>query len=200
MKYSGAFRYWILPTFILVPLIVMYFSGIPWAREFVCPSINWELGAPENLQLLLLFFIFIISAIAFFRKELRAEKILFLFLAIFTLFVFVEEIDYGAHFLRYFKGHDHTTFRELTGKPNIHNLGNNARIFKRSIYPFMGILFIIAPLLKERFRNPVIRYLIPSRKIIITAIITILSYIIPSRGQKLQERFGCHFITPPLLG
>lgn len=179
MKTGLSFRYWILPLLVLVPLIIMYFSGVEWARNIVCPPVNWELGIVENLQLALLLMIFIIASIAVKRKVNAIERIVFILLSVFTLFVFFEEIDYGTHFLKYFKNQDNTLFSDLTGQANIHNEGNNAKLFKRSIYPLMAALFIIAPLLKDRVKRPLIRYLIPAREIIITAIITIFSYIIP---------------------
>ena len=179
MKTKLHFRYWILPLLVLSPLIIMYFSGVRWAQEFVCPSVNPELGVVENIQLILLFMIFIISVLAVKKKESRIEKIIFLLLSVFSLFVFLEEIDYGKHFLSYFKGHGDTLFRELTGITNIHNEGNNAKLFKRSIYPFMGLLFIIVPLLIDKIKNPLLKYLTPGKWFIVTAIITIFSYLIP---------------------
>lgn len=176
-KTSYHLGYWIIPFLILIPLLVMYFSGVKWAQELVCPSVNWELGIVENLQILLL--ILIICVMAIFRKKNRIKKIIFSLLSIFALFVLLEEIDYGAHFLRYFKGHSDTFFVNMTGDVNIHNLGNNARIFKRSIYPLMLVLFIITPLYVHKFENPVIKYLIPNKWFVVTAIITIFSYVLP---------------------
>jgi hypothetical protein len=67
----------------------------------------------------------------------------------------------------------------MTGKANVHNFGNNAKIFKRSIYPLMLVLFIITPLYIHKFKNPVLKYLIPARWFVITAFITIFSYTVP---------------------
>lgn len=172
-------RYWIIPLLILIPLLIMYFSGVKWAQELVCPSVNWELGIVENMQILLLLMTLILNIIAIFKKEHKIEKVIFSFLSLFTLFVLLEEIDYGAHFLRYFKGHSDTFFVEVTGKANVHNLGNNAKLFKRSIYPVMLVLFIITPLYAHKFKNQIVRYLIPSRWFVITAIITVFSYAVP---------------------
>lgn len=172
-------KYWIIPLLVLVPLMIMYFSNVKWAQELVCPSVNWELGIVENLQILLLIMMLIISVIAVFRKKNTIEKILFSFLSVFALFVLLEEIDYGAHFLRYFKGRSDTFFVDMTGKANVHNLGNNARIFKRSIYPLMLLLFIITPIYVHKFKNPVFKYLIPNKWFVVTAVITILSYAVP---------------------
>ena len=178
-KTSCHVRYWIIPLLVLIPLLTMYFSGVKWAQELVCPSVDWELGIVENMQILLLLIILIVNVIAIFRKKIKLEKVVFSLLSLFTLFVLLEEIDYGAHFLSYFKGHSDTIFVEMTGKANVHNLGNNARIFKRSIYPLMLVLFIITPMIVHKIKNPIIKYLIPCKWFVITAVITIFSYAVP---------------------
>ena len=43
----------------------------------------------------------------------------------------------------------------------------------------MAIIFIAAPLIRNKIKNPVLLYLIPHKGIILTAIITILSYVVP---------------------
>jgi len=179
MKNRLHFRFWILPLLVLTPLIVCYFSDIVWARELVCPSVNPELGIVENIQLVLLLMIFIICVIAVRKKKNRIEKVIFVFLSVFSLFVFFEEIDYGRHWVLYFKGHEYTLFRDLTGQRNIHNLGNNAKLFKRSVYPFMGLIFVLAPFVIHKIKNPILRYLTPSKWFVITAIITVFSYVVP---------------------
>ena len=179
MKLNLHLRYWILPLLVLAVLIGMYFSGIRWMQEIICPSVDWELGLVENIQLALLFMIFIVSVIAVGKKKFKIEKIAFLLLSVFSLFIFLEEIDYGNHFLKYFKGQDNTVFSDLTGKLNVHNMGNNAKLFKRSVYPLMGILFIVSPLVRDRLSNPLLKYLIPSKWIITTAILSVFSYLIP---------------------
>lgn len=63
----------------LIPLLVMYFSGVRWAQELVCPTVNWELGIVENLQILFLLLILTVNIIAIFRKENRIEKVVFFF-------------------------------------------------------------------------------------------------------------------------
>ncbi|WP_430814658.1 hypothetical protein [Carboxylicivirga sp. RSCT41] len=173
------FLYWILPLAVLIPLITMYFSGVKWAMELVCPTVNWELGIVENLQLFVLLLIFIDSLRGFRYKEPMIEKLALGFLSLFTLFIFLEEIDYGLHYVQYFTGESNTLFRDLTGAKNLHNLGNNARLFKRPFYPLMALLFIIGPLVVDRIKNEYIRFFIPSKIIIVTAIITIFSYLVP---------------------
>jgi len=172
-------RYWVMPVLVLVLFMSMYFSGLKWAQEIICPKVDWELGIVENVQILILLMITIISIMGVFKKRLWIEKSAFILLAVFSLFVFLEEIDYGNHFLKYFNGQENTIFSDLTGKLNFHNEGNNAKLFKRTIYPLMGLLFIVAPLIAVRIKNKFVRYLIPGRWFVITAGITILSYLVP---------------------
>jgi len=179
MEKNLQLRYWIIPLLTLMVLTGMYFSGVEWAQEIICPTVDWELGLVENMQIALLLLIFMISVIAVIKKKLKIERIAFLLLSVFSLFVFLEEIDYGNHFLMYFKGKDNTIFSDLTGKLNVHNMGNNAKLFKRSIYPLMGILFIVAPLVRDRISNTLLRYLLPRKWIITTALLTAFSYLIP---------------------
>ncbi|MBK3519112.1 hypothetical protein [Carboxylicivirga marina] len=173
------FLYWILPLAILIPLITMYFSGVKWAMELVCPTVNWELGIVENLQLLVLLLIFIIGLIGIKRRKVRIEKAAMVLLSIFTAFVFLEEMDYGLHYVQYFTGESNTLFRDVTGAKNLHNLGNNARLFKRPFYPLMAMLFIVGPLVVHKIKSPMIRFFIPHKIIIATAIITVFSYLVP---------------------
>lgn len=186
MKFPAHLKYWLLPLIILTPLIAFYFSNLQWTTDIIIPENNRELGIVENIQLLILLLIFVVLIAGFFRKSIMIERICYLLLALFTVFVFLEEIDYGAHFMQYFKGHNETFFRELTGEKNVHNIGNRAKLFKRSIYPIMLLIFIIAPIFKDKFKHPVFQYLIPTRSIILTALITMLSYIIP----RLIVEFG----------
>ena len=173
------FTYWILPLLVIIPLMIMYFSGVHWLVEIVCPSINWEFGALENIQLLILLLIFGISAIGIKRKRWSLEKIAFGFLTLFSIFVFLEEIDYGAHYLQYFKGHKDTVVYKLTGSRNLHNEGNNAKIFKRSVYGIMALAFLIAPLFKGKLKSPLLEYLVPKKMIILTAVTAIFVDLIP---------------------
>jgi hypothetical protein len=172
-------KYWILPVVVLTIFMAMYFSGLKWAQKIICPTADRELGIVENIQLLFILLITIVSVAGVFRKKTPIEKLLFAFLALFSLFVFLEETDYGFHFLKYFRGNGNTFFIDLTGEIDIHDIGNNAKIFKRSIYPLMGLLFIVGPLFADRIKNKYLIYFIPNKWFISTAIVSIFSYLVP---------------------
>jgi hypothetical protein len=147
--------------------------------EIVCPSINWEFSALENIQLLILLLIFGLSVMGIKRKKWSLEKMVFGFLILFSIFVFLEEIDYGAHYLKYFKGHEDTVVYKLTGSRNLHNEGNNTKIFKCSVYGIMALVFLIAPLLKGKLKSPLLEYIVPKKMIIFTAVTAIVVDLIP---------------------
>jgi hypothetical protein len=103
-----------------------------------------------------------------------------LVIAFFTAFVFLEEIDYGAHFNELIYGTNTSYLGEITGYYNIHNEGNNARLFKRSVYLLMALIFITLPLFYYVDKLPDwLQYFIPHPKIIILALLTILVDITP---------------------
>ena len=170
--------YWIIPTVLLSILMVFYFSGIPALVEFVCPKENWEWGILENIQLGIIAFMFILSVYAFFNKKVRIQKLGFGFIVFFAIFVFLEEIDYGAHFAQLIGGEEEIILKEYIPH-NIHNLGNNAKLFKRSVYLIMLLIFVIAPFLKSKIENPYIRYLIPKPRIVIVALLAIVVDLVP---------------------
>jgi hypothetical protein len=164
---------------VLLPLLVFYFIGLDWATNIVAPRGSWEVGPIENIQLILLLGIFVLSIIGLIRKKLVLEKVIFLFIGLLSLFVFFEELDYGYHYLVFFEQDGTTPFKEVFGTKNFHNRGNNARLFKRPIYPFMFLLFMVGPYYREKIKNQTLKYLIPAKPIIITAILTLVSYVAP---------------------
>lgn len=176
---GSRFFYWYLPIIVLVPAILFYFSGVRWMVEFVCPAVNREYGFIENLQLIIILYMVVIAAIAVKKKTSILEKIGFAFLSLFALLVLLEEMDWGAHFAEAIYGTRDTIFSELTGVTNIHNQDDNAKWFKRPVYLLMASLFIIFPLLRDRFSNPLLLYLTPKKLIVGTVVIAILSDLIP---------------------
>ena len=172
--------YWILPLVVMTILFLMYFSGIPSLTHIVSPDINPEFGALENIQLLTLLIMLVISIRAAILKNSTLLKVGFAFLALFTVFIFLEEIDYGAHYRRYFYGDDHTFIKDLTGgHKNIHNQPGNAKLFKRIVKGMMAMLFLFLPFLKGRVNHFLINYLTPKLLIITTVMVFVLVDLTP---------------------
>ncbi len=173
-KTKEHFWYWGLPFIVLAPLVYFYFSEIPWMVEIVCPKANREYGLLENLQALLLAIIVGVCIKAAIKKKWNVEKIAFTILALFAMFVFLEEINYGGHYLEYLTGDRHTILKDLTGHYNVHNRGNNAKIMKRSVYGLMAVVFIVLPFLKDKLQRPLVDYISPKKAIVATAVFTII--------------------------
>jgi len=179
MSLKDHFYYWICPLIILSLLLLFYFSGIPPLVEFVSPKENWEWGVLENLQLVVIFGIFLLSLSGIFKSNDSVLKIGFFLISAFAVFVFLEEMDYGAHFIHLINGTRESYLDKLTGVYNIHNQGNNAKIFKRSIYLVIAILFIVTPYVGIFKRNKYIEFLVPRPRMLIIVSVLILADFIP---------------------
>lgn len=171
--------YWIVPMIVLGICMVFYFSGIPALAHIICPPGNWEWGFIENLQLLIILAIFVLSARAFTTKKEKLLKWGFGLIALFAIFILLEEMDYGEHWAQLIMGVDKVFAEEFIPIDNLHNRGNNAKIFKRSIYGVMLAIFVIAPFIKSRFKNKYVRYLIPRPRIVLVAALAIITDLVP---------------------
>lgn len=178
MSRQQHFWYWIFPLALLGLLMLFFFSGVTVLVEIVNPKTTKEWGLLENIQLVIIVVMIGVSMYAIAKKKPILQKLGFGFVTVFAVFVFLEEISYGAHLTQYFTGDGKSQLAKLTGVYNIHNYGDStAKIFKRSVYVLMLFLFIIAPFVKSNFQNRIISYLIPLPKIVIAAILTILCEI-----------------------
>ena len=164
--------YLIVPALVSLALILAYFSGLSWLQALVSPRIagmhpdsSREFGLLENLQNLYLLAIVAVAACAVKRKTLRIEKAAFAALVLFSLLVFLEEIDYGLHHYEYSKG---ITFFQAAQTRNLHNIGDANKVLKRLVDAMMILLFVIAPLAFAKSRRPLLRYLTPDRYAILT--------------------------------
>ena len=178
-----------ITVFLLIPgigsalLIAAYFSGTPWLRAIISPSINREYGLLENLQLLMLLIIIACAAFGIVIKRTRTEKTIMAVILAASLFMFLEEFDYGLHY-----------YRLLTGNPlvdsetekfiNVHNIGEASPKFKLVGDLTLIVLFIVFPLFFSRSRNRLLRYLTPDRFFILTVI---LMFVISRIAHVLED-------------
>ncbi len=165
-----------ITIFLLIPgigsalLIAAYFSGIPWLRAVVSPSINREYGLLENLQLLLLILIVVCAGVGVLIKQHRTEKFIMTVILAGSLFMFLEEFDYGLHYYRLLIGNplvDSETEKFI----NVHNIAEASPKFKLAGDLTFIVLFIIFPLFFSRSRNNLLHYLAPNRFFILTVIL-----------------------------
>jgi len=171
--------YWIIPLIVLSICLIFYFSEILALVSIICPPGNWEWGVVENLQLLIILGICIVAFKGMIRKKDLLLKWGFGLTALFAIFVLLEEMDYGEHFAQLIMGVEEVFSEKFIPIDNLHNRGNNAKIFKRSIYLVMLLIFIIAPFIKPRIKNRYLRYLTPRPSIVIVAALTIVADLVP---------------------
>lgn len=74
--------YWIIPLISLSIFMLMYFSNIPQIVAIICPPANWEWGVLENLQLLVLIGILVISVKAVAKRRELILKFGFGFISV----------------------------------------------------------------------------------------------------------------------
>ena len=168
---SRHYYYWIIPVILGTTLVAMYFSGISWMQTFVAPKVNREFGALENIQNLIILSILAVAFKGFLRKTLQAEKIIFAGVALAALFLFLEEIDYGLHYLEYFRGETiHTEIR------NIHNINGTrfVEFLAPIVYSVLAVFFCILPLAARNSSRLWLRYLTPQAHSIGTIVAMVL--------------------------
>ncbi|MGI9290583.1 MAG: hypothetical protein ACR2QG_04800 [Gammaproteobacteria bacterium] len=157
-----------IPCGINLALAVMYFSGIPLLQHIVVPDMPWvaqqrEFGLLENLQNLYLLTMMGLGAWAIRIKPYLLEKICGFLLMVFATFVFLEEIDYGLHWIEFLSD----TPKEAaipTDNRNWHNDGQRTSIMKDIVTLSCVLLFVIAPFALKNSNQPLIRYLLPVRQ------------------------------------
>jgi hypothetical protein len=178
--------YWILPLFLTTFFIVFYYAGPPLIQNIIAPSSNRELGLLENLaHILLLSSIVIVFKGIVMIKDKRVRSIYF-FLFISLLFLFLEEIDYGLHWVEMIKG---LPVEEQSVVRNLHNRGGHILdIINAIAHISMGILFIIVPYFLPQPKNKLEWFsrFIPSKKMIFTLLTVIVTGILSAFFEELN--------------
>lgn len=166
--------YWILPSVVVFPSIVIYFFELPGA-EIIFPQVNREYGILENLQLVILLGVFVVSILGARKKE-GWEKLVFYFIALSSIFLLLEEMDYGKHFIVLFSGKNPGDLNEII---SVHNLNKSIidKFLKYIAKLLLLALFVLAPLVKNWVKNSIILHFIPNKMIICTATLTVLAWI-----------------------
>lgn len=170
--------YFLIPVGVAGTLIAMYFSGNETLQQIISPrmpkmnpSSGREFGLLENLQNLILLAMIVMAAMGFRRKTQRIEKAGMAFVFLFSCFIFLEEIDYGLHFYEYAKN---VPWYESTRARNLHNVGDRTNITKRVVDLGMLVAFGILPFALAKTRNPLVRFLLPTRESLLTLLAMLL--------------------------
>jgi len=158
----------IIPCAINLLLVGMYFSGIPLLAHIIVPDMpevaqRREFGLMENLQNIYLLAMTVMGAWAIRIKPIAWEKAAAVLYTIFAAFVFLEEIDYGLHWIEYLKGVSPGEFVPVEGR-NWHNEGERTSVMKDLVTLSCVLLFVIAPFAFRNSNNQLIRYLLPVKQ------------------------------------
>ena len=175
----------VLPAAISLALMALYFSGNSFLQNIVAPDLDnmplfsaREFGALEMLQNFFLLCIIFYSLRCSIATKDTGVRVISLLLVLISVFVFLEEIDYGAPFIEYFTG-VHGPLAPETWDRNWHNKTNATGVQNVSYLKLIsnfGLLtgFVLAPLLLSSSRNPTMRLLVPSRWMISTVVLIVL--------------------------
>lgn len=189
--------YGAVPAVLSLVLQGMYFSGNLVLQRIACPklpplSLNAyrEFGLVENVQNLLLLAIIGIFVAGARRAHLPRLRAAFSVLALFSVWVLLEEIDYGTHFYAYATAEEvggwflpaaSPEFQALLAQTdfsaepfNVHNQGDLTDIIKAGVAAVMFVLFVVAPFFAGHLRNPWLRYIVPDRFIVVTVAVMVL--------------------------
>jgi hypothetical protein len=162
--------YWFLPGAFILCLILMYFSGVPALQALVAPESNRELGLLEHVQLVLLNAVVIAAITALRLKPTTPHLIALSLIAAAAAFLAFEEVDYGIHYWELITGR-----KANVSVRNIHNQGDNTDRLKLIAYLGIVVVCVALPLLRPRIRIAWVRDLIPSRWIISTAALLVVT-------------------------
>lgn len=184
--------YLVIPTLLSALMLGMYFSGNRTLQSIVAPhSFNnmhpdsgREFGLLENTQHAFILVMVIASIVAVFKKPDRIEKALFVLLALFAIFVLLEEIDYGLHYYEYFAD---IQWHEAAEVRNFHNQGDNTIWMKRIVDLGLIVGFVIVAWVARRIRNPWVRHLAPSRWFVLTLLVLLLTRTVAHELGELER-------------
>jgi hypothetical protein len=163
--------YWVLPLVAGWTFTAMYFSGIGWMQEIIAPTYDREFGLLENLDAALILCTLIVLMRTAFLPMRLVFRIAFVMACLVTLFMFLEETDYGLQSIEWFKGippGQGATIR------NFHNQAGNTDDIKDLANVIIAVVFVILPYLDPLPKFLLVKVFSPSKRILFTVIVTAL--------------------------
>lgn len=179
-----------VPVVVSAVLMAMYFSGLrifetiismPYFEALHSNS-RREFGLVENIQNLLLVAILVVTCRAAVQHRAMVVRLAFGSIFAGTLFMFLEEIDYGLHVYEVLTG---VPPEETAKRRNFHNVDGRTGEMKRIGDVLMILYFAIAPFAMMRSSRPLIRYFRPDPYLVLTVI---AASVMPEIGHKLDDR------------
>lgn len=138
--------YWIAPALVLILYILIYFFDWGGLSFAMAPEYNREFGVIENTQVLIIGGM-IIVCLRGARVQERLPKYFFRLGVLATIFILLEEVDYGLHLYDWYVGKTTAMVdaeyenREVR---NIHNSFDMTEIFKKLSFLFLAIICLLA--------------------------------------------------------
>jgi hypothetical protein len=160
----------LIPTLLVLPLILGYFKGGETLAEIIAPSFNRELGLLENLQNVVLLGILGVLVYAVRSSTIMARRAIFGFFALGTLFMFLEEMDYGLHWYEFLRGMERGEAAEIR---NVHNQGISTPLKQLGDIVLFGF-FGFTSLLFANSKHALLRYIAPNRFFIASLLLMLL--------------------------
>ena len=175
MSLREHFFFWGAPLLISVVLMFMYFFGPEWLQEMAAPAFNREFGLLENFQNVFLLLASLISFRIFMVRKKNYVKWIWLLVSFGALFIFLEEIDYGYHYIIYAQ---HGATAVATNPHNIHNKGNTNNDLRMFFYGVILVFIIILPYLPWKKIPALFRHFVGAKKLQFTVLtMLIVSYL-----------------------
>lgn len=169
-SFERHFYYWILPTFYITTVALLYFTGIPLLQTIVAPDVNRELGLLESTQHLLILGVIGMGVYGLRGAQVGMEKLGFTLVIFLGTIQFLEEINYGQHYLIAFSD-DPEKYRNAIW--SVHNQGISSPL-KRVGDAVILLYFFLFPLLAGSRWPAWLRYLAPPRLIALTVLVSVL--------------------------
>lgn len=167
------FLYWIFPSLVIGTLIALYYSQNVDLQAIVSPKPpqNREFGWLEYFQNIVLITILVIIGIGLKRAEFKRQKIFLCIMGLGMLFMLMEEIDYGLHYIEYLEGRSYEEQRQVR---NLHNQGDNTDRLKRISDAILLFVFLVAPWVVRPHWNRWVVYFTPTRLFTLSVISMVL--------------------------
>ncbi len=145
--------YWLAPAAVMLIYIFVYFFDIFGLSYLMAPAFNREFGIIENTQALTIVAIGFVCLKGFNYWE-KLVKFFFRIGLFTSVFIFLEEIDYGLHYYDWFIGKPTEVIVEeyKSGVRNLHNSFGLTEVFKKGVYVFLAFICLLAAKPK-RFLN-----------------------------------------------
>jgi hypothetical protein len=153
-----------------------YFLDIFGLSEAISPTLNREFGVLEHLQLLIILAIIVLAFRTARKTTTRFQRYFFLLAGVFSIFIFLEEVDYGIHYYEFIVAdtiEENSTGAFEDGPRNLHNQGYIRQYTMWAVYLGLVIFLGLASFLRSKSfpRNAWLRWLIPSNGYFILSLV-----------------------------